>query len=270
MIPKEIQTLFDLVERPPEIPSQEWDRILRYYYDDAWRQMDRVEPVHRKQILDDVQQLQSGAPLAYVTGKAHFYGRIFSVRTGVLIPRPETEELVEWAIHNLPQNSRVLDMGCGSGCIALTLGLERPDLHISAMDASEIALEVTRENAQKWNQQITIFQDDMLHPSDFLLQQNWDAIISNPPYVRPSETSMSILHEPKLALFTPENDPLLYYRALRDYAEHVLSSGGQIFLELSEYFAKEIGHLFEGYAWDQCTLRSDLQGKPRMLRARKA
>jgi len=270
MIPKEIQSIFDVVDCPPKIPSKEWRQILKYYYEDAWSLSDRVEAKHREQILDDLQQLHSGTPLAYVTGKSHFYGRVFSVRKGVLIPRPETEELVEWAKNNLPENSRVLDMGCGSGCIALSLGLERPDLQISAMDASEIALEVTRNNAEQWNLQVNLFKDDMLHPSEFLLQQSWDAIISNPPYVRPSETSSSILHEPKRALFTPEEDPLLYYRSLRDYAERSLSSEGQIFLELSEFFAKETQYLFEGSAWDQCTLRSDLQGKLRMLCAKKA
>lgn len=270
MIPKDFQVLFDSIDAPAQFSDREWKRVLQYYYDDVWRPAKTLDSKDRQKVLDDIQQLQEWQPLAYVSGKAHFFGREFHVRPGVLIPRPETEELVEWAVQEVPQNSRVLDMGCGSGCIALTLALERPDLQLSAMDASEIAGEISRQNAQKFNQQVSLFLDDILHPSAFLLEQSWDAIMSNPPYVRPSETSDSILHEPEMALFTPEDDPLLFYRALCDYAEQCLLPSGRIFLELSEFYAKEIGQLFAGSAWAEYSIRTDLQGKPRMLCAIRA
>lgn len=270
MIPKEFQVLFDPVDTPAQCSDREWKKVLQYYYDDVWRPAKTLESKDQQKVLDDIQQLQEGQPLAYVTGKAHFYGREFHVRSGVLIPRPETEELVEWAVQEVPQNSRVLDMGCGSGCIAVTLAMERHDLQLAAMDASEIAGEVSRQNARKFNQQISLFKDDMLHPSAFLLEQSWDAIMSNPPYVRPSESASSILHEPEMALFTPEDDPLLFYRAIRDYGETNLRSGGMVFLELSEYCAEEIGHLFSGDCWSTCTIRKDLQGKDRLLYALRA
>jgi len=268
VIPSEFKTIFSQIEIPRQYRKAEWEKLLEYYYDDRWRPQKAVSDTRDESIIrNDLIKLSESHPLAYVSGKAHFYGRVFEIAPGVLVPRPETEELVEWAIKELTKGSEVLDMGCGSGCIALTLAKERPDLKVSAMDASEAALEITRKNIERFDLSIKIEKDNILSPSDELLGKRWQCIISNPPYVRPSEASDTIQKEPDMALFTPEDDPLLFYRALCEYAEHCLQPSGMIYLELSEYFAQEIFEIFSKSEWRDCIIRKDLQRKPRMLRA---
>lgn len=269
MIPRAFQQVFQQFSRPETLPEREWRTLLQYYYDDVWRSRRALQPEEIEGIKEDLSKLTIGIPLAYVTGKAHFYGRIFSVRSEVLIPRPETEELAEWAIQSLPPKARVVDIGCGSGCLGITLAKERPDIFVSAMDLSSEALEVTAENVRALEAELSLFQGDVLLPNKFMSGQAWDAIVSNPPYVRPSEFHASTRHEPALALYTPEDDPLLFYRALRRYGQDSLCSSGQLFLEVSEYFGEETRELFNGPSWDIVTLKKDLQGKNRMLYAQK-
>jgi len=270
MIPTDIKEIFAEIDRPSDIPAAEWNRILQYYYQDVWQGKGKLWKREKKKAHYDIQQLSDGFPLAYVTGIAYFYGRKYDVMPGVLIPRPETEELVEWVLEEAEEASKVLDIGCGSGCIGVSLKAQRSGLNLTAVDVSPIAIETTKKNASKLNTDIDVRKFDVLNPDKFPLGTNWDIIVSNPPYVLPSELAKSIKYEPELALLTSEDDPLLFYRHIESYAAANLGSRGRIFLELSEFYAEEILQLFQRSAWTDREIRRDLQGKKRMLRAIKA
>ena len=216
-------------------------------------------------------RLQRGEPVQYVTGIADFYGLQLKVTPDVLIPRPETEELVEWILEEHPPESlrRVVDLGTGSGCIPLALKARRPEWHCLGVDLSEPALEVARENAERTELDVTFAHGDVLEEG--LSDAAYDLILSNPPYIPPSERPQmgrsTLDHEPELALFVPEDDPLLFYRRIAELAATALRPGGQVYCETNEHNSERVLKLFQEAGFADVHRRRDLQKKWRMVRA---
>jgi len=219
-------------------------------------------------LFDALQQLSRGRPVQYITGKAWFYGYPFYVDENVLIPRPETEELVELAIKIIKREkcTSVLDIGCGSGIIPIVLKKKLPELHVEAIDISDLALQVGIRNAEEHKADIRFFQGDILNPhlSDY---EDYDVIISNPPYIPANEASLmspsTIQYEPHLALFS--DSPLQFYQAIFRFAQSKLNKGGSILLECNEFHTDEIEQLAHQYSFANALMHHDLQGKKRML-----
>jgi release factor glutamine methyltransferase len=212
----------------------------------------------------------------YVLGEAEFCGRLFHVAPGVLIPRPETQELCQWMIATLrsyPTPLSILDIGTGSGCIACTLAAEIPEADVTAWDISETALAIARENAKRTNVHVMFRQVDALQlPANPVPPAtHYDLIVSNPPYICERErTAMApnvLDHEPPLALFVPDDDPLLFYRAIADYARKSLKPGGSLFFEINPLYTQELQALLRAMSYQTIETRNDQFGKPRMIRA---
>lgn len=212
-------------------------------------------------------RLEQGEPVQYVTGKAVFCGRPFRVEQGCLIPRPETEELCQWVTEETERHAAILDIGTGSGCIAVTLKCNIPSASVVAWDVSDVALDIARENA-KLNQAEVIFgQKDILCPPED--KGKWDVIVSNPPYIcRREAASMErnvLGYEPHLALFVPDDDPLLFYRNIVLYAVQALKPDGKLFFEINPLYVKEMRALFEKNGFKAVSVRHDMNGKARMM-----
>jgi len=226
------------------------------------------------QIQDIVFQLKSHRPLQYILGETEFYGLTIRVNESVLIPRPETEELADLIIRETKYKTcSILDIGTGSGCIAIALAHLLPECRVTGVDISENALELARQNAyENGVSGNTVFlQADILKQSSF--KQQFDIIVSNPPYVRESEKSAmqpNVLdHEPGTALFVPDADPLIFYRAIAKGAENWLNPNGKIYLEINEALGKETADLFIQYGFANCKIVKDINGRNRMVTASK-
>ncbi len=209
-------------------------------------------------------------PVQYVLGKGWFYGRPFSVSPSVLIPRRETEELVSWALDLAEKGHRILDVGSGSGCIAITLKLEKPDLSVVAVDISDEAVETGRRNAELHSAGVDFIQADIFHLSGSKMEKQFDLIVSNPPYVRESEKlqmhSNVLNHEPGLALFVPDEDPLRFYRRIGEYALDALKTGGILLFEINEAFGQATVELLNNLGFCNIELRNDMQQRNRMVK----
>ncbi len=221
---------------------------------------------------DILRRMLSGEPMQYVLGSESFCDMYFRVTPATLIPRPETEELVEWvASENAGRSLRLLDGGTGSGCIAISLAKRLPQADVEAWDISAEALAVAEENARRLDAKVLFRHADLLHPPTDATSPSFDLIVSNPPYVCEHErAAMSphvLLHEPSLALFVPDDDPLRFYRALAALGSTHLTSGGKIYMEINEALAPETLALFAENGYHHLELRQDAFGKPRMLRA---
>lgn len=218
-------------------------------------------------------RLTEGEPVQYVLGRAEFCGRWFSVRPGVLIPRPETEELCAWitADSKASASPKVLDIGTGSGCIAITLQLDMPESKVTAWDISADALDVARENAQQLDANVNFVKLDALNAKP---EGEWDVIVSNPPYICEKEKkdmAVNVLeHEPHTALFVPDADPLLFYRAITRLAVQTLSKGGRLYFEINPIYADDTCHMMRAEGMTAVELRSDMYGKQRMAKGVKA
>lgn len=243
--------------------------------------MNRVDRmIHKQQLLDIDQfatfqhihdQLVSGKPLQYVLGEAWFAGMRFMVNEYTLIPRPETEELIEWikAVANSEPLS-ILDIGTGSGCIPISIKKSFPLWHVHSVDVSKEALLVADENAR------TLHADVVFRELDFLNEKRWttlpsfDIIVSNPPYIRLSECctmSVQVLeHEPHLALFVQDNDALIFYRKIAAFGLTHLKRTGLIFMEINQALGKEVCNLFESFGYT-VQLRKDIHDNDRMIMA---
>lgn len=229
----------------------------------SW-QFNQVEPQALALLEQDVRRLLKGEPFQYVLNEAWFLNRRFVLNSNVLIPRPETEEMVRWMLEVLPEakKCRITDMGTGSGIIPINLAAERPHWQLRGVDVSADALATARENASLHQVEVQWIEGDMC----LLPLPEMDVLVSNPPYIPTQEAST--LHarvreyEPAMALFSPNEDALFFYRCLAQRFSQ-LGSGKQLFLELNHEKATEIGGLFEGY---EVTYRADMQGKIRMLR----
>lgn len=213
--------------------------------------------------------LTEGEPVQYVLGRAEFCGRWFSVRPGVLIPRPETEELCAWitADSKASASPKVLDIGTGSGCIAITLQLDMPESKVTAWDISADALDVARENAQRLGANVNFVKQDALNAKP---EGEWDVIVSNPPYICEKEKkdmAVNVLeHEPHKALFVPDADPLLFYRAITRLAVQTLNKGGRLYFEINPIYADDTCHMMRAEGMTAVELRSDMYGKQRMAK----
>lgn len=218
-------------------------------------------------------RLMKGEPVQYVLGRAEFCGRWFSVRPGVLIPRPETEELCAWitADSKASASPKVLDIGTGSGCIAITLQLDMPESKVTAWDISADALDVARENAQQLGANVNFVKLDALNTKP---EGEWDVIVSNPPYICEKEKkdmAVNVLeHEPHTALFVPDADPLLFYRAITRLAVQTLNKGGRLYFEINPIYADDTCRMMQAEGMTAVELRSDMYGKQRMAKGIKA
>lgn len=218
-------------------------------------------------------RLMEGEPVQYVLGRAEFCGRWFSVRPGVLIPRPETEELCAWitADSKASASPKVLDIGTGSGCIAITLQLDMPESKVTAWDISADALDVARENAQQLGANVNFVKLDALNAKP---EGEWDVIVSNPPYICEKEKkdmAVNVLeHEPHTALFVPDADPLLFYRTITRLAVQTLNKGGRLYFEINPIYADDTCRMMQAEGMTAVELRSDMYGKQRMAKGVKA
>ena len=234
-----------------------------------------VLTAEQESLIDSIiTRLQQGEPLQYIEGKAPFCGMSFIVNPNVLIPRPETAELVDWIINDYTtQQPHILDLGTGSGCIAISLSKQMPQATVEACDISEGALEVAKANNRENGTSVTFFHHDILDLTT-PLPHSYDILVSNPPYIMQSEATDMELHvtewEPHTALFVPDNDALRFYRAIAEIGQtEALKVGGHIYVEINQALGKETAELFESYGYKGVTLRKDIFGNDRMIKCYK-
>jgi release factor glutamine methyltransferase len=222
------------------------------------------------QLKEFMNQLMSHKPVQYVLGEAWFYGMKLFVNEHVLIPRPETEELVEWALGSLKKKAKVLDVGTGSGCIPIAIKKELPTTEIYGCDISEDALAVAKKNAEAQGTQINFKRLDFLRQEQRSFLPGFDLIISNPPYIAFQEKSEIDKHvveyEPHLALFVPDADDLIFYRQLVEFGKTHLHPAGFMFMEIHYAKAAAVAELFRSNAYESET-RKDMHGNDRMIKA---
>ena len=231
-----------------------------------------VEPNKELTITDldrIITDIEAWRPVQYIIGTADFCDMELEVTESVLIPRPETEELVNWVVTEANTGAAILDVGTGSGCIAIALRREIDHSKVWAMDISSKALAIARRNASKYAPDVTFVEGDALKDFDKLFDQKFDAIVSNPPYIPQSDISLMrrnvVDYEPETALFVPDNDPLLFYRAIAQRSQHLLNEGGKLYFEIYEALAKEMIAMLESEGYENVILREDFRGKPRMI-----
>lgn len=224
-------------------------------------------------LLSMAQTIASGTPIQQVLGYAYFCGLKLKVTPSVLIPRPETEELVHWVVDESPAPRSILDIGTGSGCIAIALAKALPQTRLTAIDISDEALAVARKNAKIHGVDIDFIQADILNPNPYLANNRFDVIVSNPPYIcnkEADEMERNVLnHEPHVALFVPDDDPLLFYRAIAEKTLTMLTPDGTLFFEINRLYAQELTTMLQSMGFSNIVVRQDQFNNPRMLRARK-
>ena len=243
-----------------------------------------AERIPADEMEENRRRLLNGEPVQYVIGKSEFGGRIFKVSPAVLVPRPETYELCQWVEREERGKRReerdyfVLDIGTGSGCIAITLALDMPYAKVEAWDISEKALNIARQNAESLNAQVHFRQVDALNEptedsSPFTLQSSLNIIISNPPYICKQEaTAMEahvLDHEPHQALFVPDDDPLLFYRAIAQYGKSALVAGGWLYFEINPLYHEVLEKMLDEMGYFGIEMRKDQFGQWRFARAQK-
>lgn len=241
-----------------------------------------------------MQRLEKSEPVQYVLGSGWFAGRLFDVAPGVLIPRPETEDLVKWACDEAKEKEKednskeergkeekevskkgeeaphpsILDIGTGSGCIAITVALALPQARITAWDISTDALAIAAGNAHRLGASVRFEHQDALSAPDD--EERWDVIVSNPPYIcdreRADMSDNVLSYEPELALFVPDSDPLLFYRAIARYASKALKPGGRLLFETNTAYAHEVAQTMADEGFTAIEVRNDCFGKPRMVK----
>lgn len=241
-----------------------------------------------------MQRLEKSEPVQYVLGSGWFAGRLFDVAPGVLIPRPETEDLVKWACDEAKEKAKednskeergkeekevskkgeeaphpsILDIGTGSGCIAITVALALPQARVTAWDISTDALAIAAGNAHRLGASVRFEHQDALSAPDD--EERWDVIVSNPPYIcdreRADMSDNVLSYEPELALFVPDNDPLLFYRAIARYASKALKPGGRLLFETNTAYAHEVAQTMADEGFTAIEVRNDCFGKPRMVK----
>ncbi|MEN9972066.1 MAG: peptide chain release factor N(5)-glutamine methyltransferase [Bacteroidota bacterium] len=222
-----------------------------------------------------VKGLLAKKPFQYIIGETEFYGLTILCDSRALIPRPETEELVQWVIESVKEPKRIIDLCSGTGCISLALKSRFPTAHVQAIDFSDEALKLSEENAKKLKLDIEIIHENVLDFSHAFISNNanFDVIVSNPPYIPNKEKSMLskhvIEHEPAMALFVEDSDPIIFYKEIIKYAEMNLQRGGLLFFELHESYGNEVLEFIQLFDFEEIEIRPDLQGKSRMMKAQK-
>jgi release factor glutamine methyltransferase len=233
-----------------------------------------VKGLTQEKINQSVLRLLKHEPVQYITGIAHFCGYEFLVNPDVLIPRPETEELVRMVLedHVDQHDLKIADLGTGSGCIAISLWLRFQDAVADAFDISADALAIARNNNDALGARVSFYQADLTDP-DLWPGKNYDVIVSNPPYIPVKNKDLLPQNvarfEPATALFVPDDDPLLFYRIISDFASLRLKQAGNVYVEVHEDFADEVVELFVKTGFYPVQLRTDINGKKRMVKARK-
>lgn len=231
--------------------------------------MGRDSSVPQDELEQIAIRLERQEPVQYILGQADFCGRMFIVNKHVLIPRPETAELCQWIV----PSKKILDIGTGSGCIAITLAAEMPEAELTAWDISEEALKVAEENAKRTNVHVSFEQIDILHLPSNLLHQTYDLIVSNPPYICNKERACMeanvLEHEPHTALFVPDDDPLLFYRAIAQYGQTALEPEGWLYFEINPLYAQPLSDMLHMMSYHDIELKLDQYGKQRMIRAKR-
>jgi release factor glutamine methyltransferase len=230
------------------------DKSIRFESSEKWNEM--------------LERINNSEPLQYIIGETEFYGRKFQVNKNVLIPRPETEELVDIIIkeNKHEKKLRILDIGTGTGCIPITLAKELPQSEVYAVDISEEALKIARQNAINNSATIDFWNFDIIKNLKFKIE-NFNILVSNPPYVTESEKkemhSNVLNFEPHLALFVSDENPLLFYSKILDFAQMHLQPGGRCYLEINERFGTEMVQLMTSKKFIDCKIIKDLNGKNR-------
>ena len=278
--PSEIQSFFSILI----------DEYLDLQRVDVITNPNFVIPTEKFNLLGwSLDQLKGQQPIQYIIGKTEFYGLPFLVNEHVLIPRPETEELVEWVLLEVAKVQRdkgtevqsdalsevkerkvsILDIGTGSGCIPIALKKNLPNASITAIDVSKGALGVAQKNAELNEVEIEFIEKNILETDD--LQRKYDIIVSNPPYVRElekAEIKPNVLeNEPHLALFVEDHDPLIFYRKIAELAKSHLTENGMLFFEINQYLGKEMLEMMHLLDFKNVTLKKDLFGNDRMIKA---
>lgn len=231
-----------------------------------------VEP-NREMVVSDIEsvvaELRNWRPVQYIIGYADFRDMNLEVREGVLIPRPETEELVEWIVAETRDNASILDIGTGSGAIAIALNREIKNSRVWAMDISHEALDIARGNGKRYAPDVTFVEGDALCDFSTLFDNKFDVVVSNPPYIPQADiVSMRknvVDYEPATALFVPDNDPLLFYRSIAQTSKKMLNKGGRLYFEIYELLGQEMVAMLADEGYSDITLREDFRGKPRMI-----
>lgn len=229
-----------------------------------------LKPFRKEQFDTALTRLRNHEPIQYILGKCEFSGMPFLVNPSVLVPRPETEELVAWILSETNEflNHSILDIGTGSGCIAISLAKNLPTSEVFAVDISESALELATENAALNHVRVNFMRNDIFKLEKF--PRKIDILVSNPPYVREmekAEMKPNVLnHEPKAALFVNDADPLIFYRKIAEFARDNLSDNGKIFTEINQYLGRETIEIFQRNGF-KTELRKDIFGNDRMLKA---
>jgi release factor glutamine methyltransferase len=242
--------------------------------------IEKLTTVEQKDLNHIIQRLETGEPVQYVLGEAEFGGRTFHVEPGVLIPRPETYELCQWIMekrrgkNEQGRNTSILDIGTGSGCIACTLAAELADAEVTAWDISDDALRIATENAKRTNVHVSFEKVDVLNTS--LLNRErpamgLDIIVSNPPYICKKERATMernvLEHEPELALFVPDDDPLLFYRTIARFAAKALNPGGALYFEINPLYVSEMQQMLSEEGFSHTEIRNDQFGKQRFTKS---
>ncbi|MBL7778755.1 MAG: peptide chain release factor N(5)-glutamine methyltransferase [Chitinophagales bacterium] len=234
----------------------------------------RLLTTYQQQQADEMlERLQKHEPIQYIIGKTWFYGLEFFVNSTVLIPRPETEELVDWIIQVEKKRDAlsILDIGTGSGCISITLKHQLPNAKVCAMDISEEALNIARNNANALKQSVQLIRGDALN--DDWQKESYNIIVSNPPYISADEKEIMhknvLQYEPHTALFA-EGDALIFYRTIADKALQSLTPGGALYFEINENKGDDVIELLRVRGYKNIELKTDMSGKPRMVRAEKS
>jgi release factor glutamine methyltransferase len=247
----------------------------------GWKRIDRVmnkslplRPDTLTQLEVITHELLQHKPVQYILHEAWFAGMPLYVDEHVLIPRPETEELVDWIVKSKPrENSTILDIGTGSGCIALALKKYIPTARVFACDVSADAIHVAQKNARQQELEVNFIEADITNHHLYEGFQQMDLVVSNPPYIpvadKASMRDNVLKYEPWLALFVDDNDPLLFYKAIAAFADHKLTAGGSIFVEIHEDLAAGVRTVFETAGFRNIEIKKDMQGKERMVRAQR-
>ena len=236
-----------------------------------------ISKEHIDFFLDTIAELKCEKPIQYIIGETQFYGLPFQVTRAVLIPRPETEELVAWILSDIKVNAdvNILDIGTGSGCIAISIAKNLPNAKVFALDVSKNALEIAKQNASINNVDINFIEQNVLAVKSITNKQKellaFDIIVSNPPYVRvleKQELKNNVLkNEPHLALFVEDNNPLLFYDKIAETAKRQLKKDGSLYFEINQYLGKETMELLKQKGFTKIELKKDLFENDRMIKA---
>lgn len=267
-----LQPLYDAREAAAIAKSYMLERLSWPAYELSLRGEETLDEAVQHLLMEDLPQLKLGRPLQYVLGVAYFYDLSFQVNEQVLIPRPETEELVQRILMDAQSGNdlSIWDIGTGSGCIAVTLAKHLPQARVFASDISTGALDVAARNARALAADVTFAQHDMTDSEHLLfVGQQFDVIVSNPPYIPAAvraEMHVNVTeHEPATALFVPDDRPLLFYEALAIIGTHCLKPGGRMYMETYENFHQEMIELFTQYNYIKVESIEDINGRRRML-----